>query len=270
MLLPVETKLNQLPSDRPLVIGTLLVRDEEEIVQECLDYHLANGVDAFIVTDNGSKDRTREIVAAHPGVIHIIDEPQLNYHQERWVTRMARLCVHPNVRWAVHIDADEFWCGLKALHEEKLRNSSTDVIVVQKEWMHPPVADMIFGTFKCSQMPYFYKTEKPLPKVIHRPSNKARITHGNHTIIGGGKQIRNPPGFSIHHYSVRSYGHFEQKVINGGPALKIHPGPVNHGSRWRKWYAAWLKGELPSIYATKVLTPDKIEQGVRSGQLFSL
>ena len=36
---------------------TLLLRDEEDIVRENLDFHLAQGVDRVIVTDNGSEDR---------------------------------------------------------------------------------------------------------------------------------------------------------------------------------------------------------------------
>ena len=41
---------------------TLLLRDEEDIVRENLDFHLAQGVDRVIVTDNGSEDRTVEIL----------------------------------------------------------------------------------------------------------------------------------------------------------------------------------------------------------------
>ena len=41
---------------------TLLLRDEEDIVRENLDFHLAQGVDRVIVTDNGSEDRTLEIL----------------------------------------------------------------------------------------------------------------------------------------------------------------------------------------------------------------
>ena len=40
------------------LVMTLLVRDEQDIVRENLDFHLAQGVDQVIVTDNGSEDAT--------------------------------------------------------------------------------------------------------------------------------------------------------------------------------------------------------------------
>ena len=47
------------------LVMTLLVRDEEDIVRENLDFHLAQGVDEVIVTDNGSEDDTLEIVRSY-------------------------------------------------------------------------------------------------------------------------------------------------------------------------------------------------------------
>jgi hypothetical protein len=36
------------------LVMTLLVRDEQDILADNLDFHLAQGVDEVIVTDNGS------------------------------------------------------------------------------------------------------------------------------------------------------------------------------------------------------------------------
>ena len=46
---------------------TLLVRDEQDIVRETLDFHLAQGVDLVIVTDNGSEDATTAGLPEWPG-----------------------------------------------------------------------------------------------------------------------------------------------------------------------------------------------------------
>ena len=50
------------------LVMTLLVRDEEDIVRENLDFHLAQGVDEVIVTDNGSEDahRSRSCASTRP------------------------------------------------------------------------------------------------------------------------------------------------------------------------------------------------------------
>ena len=75
------------------LVMTLLVRDEQDIVRENLDFHLAQGVDQVIVTDNGSEDATAEILREYEsrGVVRLLFEPSDDYSQGRWVTRMARL-----------------------------------------------------------------------------------------------------------------------------------------------------------------------------------
>jgi hypothetical protein len=49
----VAARQTLLGIDRMKLVMTLLVRDEEDIVADALDFHLAQGVDQVIVTDNG-------------------------------------------------------------------------------------------------------------------------------------------------------------------------------------------------------------------------
>ena len=44
---------------------TLLVRDEADILALNLEHHLAQGMDFFIVTDNGSVDARPEVVQTY-------------------------------------------------------------------------------------------------------------------------------------------------------------------------------------------------------------
>ena len=93
------------------LVMTLLVRDEQDIVRENLDFHLAHGVDEVIVTDNGSEDATVEILREYEsqGVVRLLFEPADDYSQGRWVTRMARLAATEGADWVINNDADEFW-----------------------------------------------------------------------------------------------------------------------------------------------------------------
>ena len=93
------------------LVMTLLLRDEEDIVRENLDFHLAQGVDRVIVTDNGSEDATVEILREYEarGVVRLLLEPADDYSQGRWVTRMARLAAAEGADWVINNDADEFW-----------------------------------------------------------------------------------------------------------------------------------------------------------------
>ena len=49
-------------SGRMTLVTTLVVRDEEDILEANLEYHFAQGVDLAIVTDHGSRDATPEIL----------------------------------------------------------------------------------------------------------------------------------------------------------------------------------------------------------------
>ena len=71
------------------LVMTLLVRDEEDIVEDHLVYHLNQGVDFVIATDNNSVDGTRDVLERFQrlGYVEVIDEPDDTYDQWRWVTK---------------------------------------------------------------------------------------------------------------------------------------------------------------------------------------
>ena len=92
---------------------TLLVRDERDIVEQHLAFHLAAGVDVVIVTDHASTDGTRggaRATTSATGVVRVLREPDGPFRQREWVTRMARLAATEHgADWVINGDADEFW-----------------------------------------------------------------------------------------------------------------------------------------------------------------
>ena len=94
------------------LVMTLLARDEIDIVDEWLAFHLNAGADLVIATDNRSVDGTTEVLEryARSGHVHLIREPGEDLRQNEWVTRMARLAATEyGADWVINSDADEFW-----------------------------------------------------------------------------------------------------------------------------------------------------------------
>ena len=94
------------------LIMTLLVRDEEDIIEKNIRFHLNHGVDFIIATDNGSVDGTRNILKEYEnrGILHLIDEKNQDHSQAEWVNSMGKLAYEKyNAEIIFHCDADEFW-----------------------------------------------------------------------------------------------------------------------------------------------------------------
>lgn len=111
----VSKMINRLPNTRvseTKLIMTLLVRDEIDVIKKNIDFHLSQGVDYIIATDNGSVDGTLEALQEYElkGVLHLIQEPEQTYSQSLWVNRMGKIaCEEFNADIVFHCDADEFW-----------------------------------------------------------------------------------------------------------------------------------------------------------------
>lgn len=261
-----------------MIIATLLIRDEEDIIKKNIEHHLNNGVDYFIITDNGSKDKSLEIINEFKQVLEVIHEKEQNYHQSEWVTKMALKAIKYDPDWIVHLDADEFWKGF-----DFLEDVNKDIKVIKSSTSLDPkksdgttcrdhvVIEQIPEEFNFKNMPY-YRTSEYRPnkgcKIIHRPDKKIQILQGNHDAVSfSGRQIFTKR-ITIDHYPVRSYSHFERKVINGGSSYKISNLPLSTGSHWRKWYEIYEKGKLKEEYNKMIYNKEKIIQQISNGKLF--
>jgi len=94
------------------LVLTLLARDEADVVDEQIKFHLNAGVDFVIATDNLSRDGTTEILESYAkqNQLHLIREDGEYLRQADWITRMGRLAASEfGADWVIHSDADEFW-----------------------------------------------------------------------------------------------------------------------------------------------------------------
>jgi Glycosyl transferase family 2 len=244
------------------LVMTLLVRDEQDIVAEVLDYHLAQGVAEVIVTDNGSEDATLDILRSYEarGVVRVILEPSDDYSQGKWVTRMARLAASEHgADWVINSDADEFWwprSGTLASTFEAL-DPGVGIVVARRINFVPQPEDEhpFWERMTVRERESLNPVGKPLPpKLAHRAHPEITVVQGNHRLRGPDLGERLDDGtIEILHFPMRSYAQFENKIIKGGQAYARNQElPERVGRTWRRLYEVWQRGELPAHYAESV------------------
>ena len=264
-----------------MVVLTLLCRDEADILESMLRFHLAQGVDRIIATDNGSVDGSLEILRRFErrGQLTLLQEAEHTHDQAVWVTRMARMAAAMGADWVINSDADEFWWpqqGTLNTTLAQLPESVGGLLVDRTNFLPPPRNGH-------DQRP-FYKRQtlrervsrnslgRPLPpKLIHRAHPDMEITDGNHGARVDGKPIAAIEHTSIEilHFPIRSYSQLERKIRQGAEALernkRISPGI---GDSWRKIYTNHLQeGTLPAYYDSLRPNPAAMAAQLIRGEL---
>jgi len=207
------------------VVLTLLARDESDIVDAHLRYHLENGVDFVIATDNRSQDGTTEILEsyAREGCLHLIREPHHIYHQADWVTRMARLAATDfGADWVLHSDADEFWWPRDGSLREVLEAVPAHYGLLAGLWRHfvaRPEREEPFWermVVRARSSTFAARYWPPWLKVAHRADPTVAISQGNHHASGPGLVLlREWIPFEIFHLPVRSREQMVKKFAIG-------------------------------------------------------
>jgi glycosyl transferase family 2 len=244
------------------LVMTLLLRDERDIVRENLEFHLAQGVDRMIVTDNGSEDGTVEILREYEarGLVRLLLEPTDDYSQGRWVTRMARLAADEAADWVINSDADEFWWPGSGSLKSTFQGVGDEVgtMVAHRANFVPVPEDgnRFWERMTLRERESLNPLGKPLPpKVAHRAHPEITVVQGNHRVEGPDLGDRLEDGsIEILHFPMRTYAQFENKIIKGGRAYaRNRELPHRTGRTWRRLYELWEQGGLRDHYDEQVV-----------------
>ena len=93
------------------LVETVMLRDEVDVIDAQISYHLSSGVDFVIAIDHDSRDGTSDILESYARDGHLVRIPKAGKMQESvWRTEMARLAATEyGADWVLNTDADEFW-----------------------------------------------------------------------------------------------------------------------------------------------------------------
>jgi hypothetical protein len=169
------------------------VRDEADIIELNLRYHAAQGVDEFIVTDNGSTDGTLEVLERwrDEGRLRLITEPSTEDFRDQshwWVTRMGRMGAELDADWVLHADADELWWPVEGdLHDAfgAVPAEYGAIVAPRTEFVARPDGPGPFW----ERLTVREAKSALRPKVAHRPEPDLRLRRGAHEVDFAAKEL---------------------------------------------------------------------------------
>jgi len=258
------------------LVMTLLVRDEVDIIDAQIAFHLNVGIDFVIATDNRSEDGTTEILERYErdGVLHLIREDGDDLRQSEWVTRMARLAASDfGADWVLNSDGDEFWLPRTGSFREILGAIPERFGVVRGAWRNfvpRPEYEPFFGdrmTARLCATTYLDVPMATVLKSVHRATPEIRVGRGNHEAFADGLlPLRGWYPIEILHFPVRSREQCRRKYVTQYLALERNPDKGTPAPIVEAYHAE-LAGRFDEFYEPLIVGDDELEWRLRRGDL---
>jgi hypothetical protein len=261
------------------LVVTALARDEADVIDSQVAFHLHAGADFVIATDNNSRDGTTEMLERYErdGVLHLIREPAEGLRQGEWVTRMARLAATGyGADWVINTDADEFWWPRGGSLKEVLAAVPEEYGVVEGFWrsfVPRPDDGALFAERMTARLTQhapindptsFYR---PVIKVAHRADPNVTVGRGNHTLVGSRfRTLTTWHPLEVLHFPLRSRAQWARKIELQGVAFTEHIERSGTGYHM-KGYGALQAGRIDEQYEALVIDDDALARGLADGTL---
>jgi hypothetical protein len=261
------------------LVLTVLARDEADVIDAQIAFHLNAGADFVIATDNASQDGTTEILESYEreGCLHLIREPAEGLRQSEWVTRMARLAATDfGADWVINADADEFWWPRGGSLKEVLEAVDARYGIVQAFWRSfvPRPDDGAFFAERMTarlsqQAPINDPTSvyRPVVKVAHRADPDVVVGRGNHALVDSRlTSLTTWHPLEVLHFPLRSRAQWARKVELQGEAFTKHIERAGTGYHL-KGYDALQSGRIEEQHASLVVGDAALARGLADGTL---
>ena len=256
------------------IVMTLLVRDEADILDAHLAFHLNIGVDYVIATDHRSVDGTTEILESYErdGYVRLIREDGERIRQSEWMTRMARRAASEhNADWVLSSDADEFWWPRGGSLEDVLEAvparygvvralSQSFVPRTSSGWFAEQMTVRLASTAPINDPGSSFR---PVAKVAHRAHPEIVVEQGNHEVSGAGLDtLRTWYPIELLHFPLRSPEQIARKHQNTLAAWQENlRGDLARARSLAK------QGTSDAFYERVALDDAAIENGLAAGLL---
>lgn len=263
------------PSDTTLVM-TMVVRDEADILETNLRYHLAQGVDFIYALDHNSVDGTPDILRRfeQDGVLRMLREGGEVHDQSRRVTKLARMAyaeLKPD--WVINNDADEFWWPIAGNLKHILAavpDCYGKLIIPRHDFLprlggDAPFSERMLWRGTTSPTP----TGKLLgPKAVHRGDPEVVVAPGNHDATGPTlRPAPELPLIEVMHFPARTYEQFERKVrITGRGYELLEDRGAGIGEDQLKLLELLRAGELERYFQSWAVSDDELRRGTLEGR----
>jgi hypothetical protein len=254
------------------IVMTLCVKDEADILDAQLAFHLHAGVDLVIVTDTGSTDGSLDILHryASAGVLHLEHEAQADFQQSVAVTRMARRAAAEfGADWVINSDADEFWWPRSESMSDVLMALPARYGIVWGVWRaflpRPDDGKPFYERMTVRLAPVAPIIDpagafRPGAKVAHRGDPTVEVGGGNGGLIDSPlTPLRGWYPFEVFHFPFRSGEQVERKLESN----RLLWGPERHGYARR----AGQFDRVEAFMAPYVLEDEDVTEGLSDGVL---
>lgn len=247
----------------PFVVGLSMVKNEEDVIEPFVRHNL-QFLDLLYVADNGSTDRTRDILVAleREGLpLVVFDDPVVSYRQSEKMTRFLRgISAASFPDFLVPLDADEFLrCASREWFNEQLARIPKGG-VGYAPWVTYVVTPDDPGRDAGDpprSITHRRREERPAwDKAILRLDGRFApslvITQGNHDVRrrhGGALASVRLEGVSLAHFPVRSAEQLTTKAVVGWMAYLARDRDARQspdGFQWREAFDLVLaRGGIP-------------------------
>lgn len=281
----IEYKTHKIDPDNFTIVMTILVKDEEDVIEQNIRTHAYLGVDAFVVMDNKSTDKTPEILErlSSEFTIKVIRNDSLKFEQGMWMTRLAKIAKKEfRADWVISNDADEFWIPKNGLSLREYLKSKHSVLRVKRfNMVYIKGLNSIYESNYRINFPIFYTANDILtepnvpismgkigPKVIVNPHGLIRIRGGNHSArhidFARSKKGKDLADIYVCHYNVRSYEQLLGKAEKFSLLLNEN-GKVKLGNHCRRWGKIVSENKFPQEFEKLIISRDEIPTLERLG-----